>query len=230
MKKYAIHAESLRKYYNVGKQNEVRALADVSLDIEEGDLVAIIGPSGSGKSTLMHLLGVLDRPQSGKITIGGVRVDTLKRAELPRIRAQEVGFIFQGFNLLSTLTAVENVAEPAMYNGMNRRESLRLATELMEKVGLGDRLDNFPNQLSGGQQQRVAIARALINSPSIILGDEPTGELDTVNAAKIMDLLIELNQAGQTIIIVTHNLEVAERCRTIVRMRDGNIESIEKRS
>jgi putative ABC transport system ATP-binding protein len=227
---YAISAHNLKKYYNRGKENEVRALDGVSFEVAQGDLVAIIGPSGSGKSTLMHILGVLDRPQSGTLSIGGVRIDTLRRRQLPRIRAQEVGFVFQGFNLLSTLSAVENVAEPGLYNGMSRREALDRAEMLMEQVGLSDRLDNFPNQLSGGQQQRVAIARALMNQPSILLGDEPTGELDTVNAAKIMDLLIELNRVGQTIVIVTHNLEVAERCRTIVRMRDGTIESIDRRS
>ncbi len=228
--KPAIIATNLAKYYNTGKENEVRALDGVSFEVATGDLVAIIGPSGSGKSTLMHILGVLDKAQKGSLTIGDVIVEKAPRKQLPRIRAREIGFIFQGFNLLSTLTAVENVAEAAVYTGNSRRESLAKATKILEDVGLGDRLHNFPNQLSGGQQQRVAIARALVNNPTIILGDEPTGELDTVNAGKIMDLLVALNRdRGQTIILVTHNLEVAERCNTIITMRDGKIADIRRK-
>jgi ABC-type lipoprotein export system ATPase subunit len=223
----SIIAKNLKKYYNTGKPNEVRALHNVNLEVDEGDLVAIIGPSGSGKSTLMHILGILDQPQSGTLTVRGTEVAKVPRKALPQMRAKEIGFIFQGFNLLPTQTAIENVAEAAHYGGLSMRKAKEAATEVLTQVGLADRLDNFPNQLSGGQQQRVAIARALVNNPAIILGDEPTGELDSVNAEAIMDLLITLNkERGQTIIIVTHNREIAERCRTVVTMRDGEIASI----
>ncbi len=223
----SIIAHNLKKYYNSGKPNEVRALHNVSLEVGEGDLVAIIGPSGSGKSTLMHILGILDQPQSGTLTVRGTEVAKVPRKALPRMRAKEIGFIFQGFNLLPTQTALENVTEAAHYGGMSGRKAREAATEVLTQVGLADRLDNFPNQLSGGQQQRVAIARALVNNPAIILGDEPTGELDSGNADAIIDLLIKLNkERKQTIIIVTHNREIAERCRTIVTMRDGEIASI----
>jgi ABC-type lipoprotein export system ATPase subunit len=227
----SISAQHISKYYNAGRQNEVRALHDVSLEIESGELVAIIGPSGSGKSTLMHILGVLDRPQTGSLTLRGTDITKLPQRALPLIRAREVGFVFQGFNLLSTLTALENVAEAALYAGKNTSEARQLAREILDKVGLSDRLNNFPNQLSGGQQQRVAIARALVNTPAILLGDEPTGELDSLNAKLIMDLLIRLNtEEGQTVVIVTHNQEVADRCRTIITMKDGAIETIKRRS
>ncbi len=228
--KAAITAENLVKYYNPGKENEVRALDGVSLTINQGDLVAIIGPSGSGKSTLMHILGVLDKAQRGSLFIGDVCVEKAPRRALPSIRAKEIGFIFQGFNLLPTLTATENVAEAALYAGASKREALQRARDILTEVGLGERLDNFPTQLSGGQQQRVAIARALINNPTILLGDEPTGELDSVNATKIMDLLVQLNkQKGQTIVLVTHNLDVAARCDIVVTMGDGKIASIKRK-
>lgn len=225
-----ITVENLTKVYNAGLPNEVRALAGVTLQIHEGDFTAITGPSGSGKSTLMHLLGLLDIPSGGKIVIKGADTAMIPKGKLHMIRGTEVGFVFQGFNLLPTLSALENVAEAALYVGVNRKESARQAKALLERVGLGDRLHNFPHELSGGQQQRVAIARALINKPSIVLADEPTGELDSKNAQAIMDLLEDVNRTnGQTVVLVTHSEAVAARCRTTISMSDGLIAEIRKK-
>jgi len=212
------------KIYHKGASNEVRALNGISLSIEAGDFTAIIGPSGSGKSTLMHILGALDAPTEGQVLINGTDISKTPLNKLHAIRAQQIGFVFQGFNLLPTLTALENVAEAALYAGKPKKQALAEATALLQQVDLGERLNNFPTELSGGQQQRVAIARALINHPSIILADEPTGELDTTNAQAIMDLLEEINQkSGQTVILVTHSEAVAARCRKTITIVDGKI-------
>ena len=218
--------ENVTKYYG-SAENEIKALDGISLTIMPGDLVAIVGPSGSGKSTLMHLIGALDVPTSGTVNIAGQQVGKLSRTELPKLRAHNIGFVFQGFNLLATRTALENVMEAAIYGGLSRRKAEEAALGMLKEVGLSDRSNHFPNQLSGGQQQRVAIARALVNKPGLILGDEPTGELDSRNAEMIMELLLRLNrERAQTVVLVTHNPEVASLCRTVITVRDGKISDI----
>ena len=213
------------KRYRLGKENYVHALRGASLSVDAGEMVAIMGPSGSGKSTLMHIAGCLDVPDEGEVWLGGRRVDGLDRSELARLRANEVGFIFQGFNLVPTMSALENVALAAEYAGDSRRDAAGKARTLLEAVGLADRMRHAPSELSGGQQQRVAIARALVNNPAIVMGDEPTGDLDTTTSAEIVTLMREVNrERGTTFIIVTHNPEVAEWCDRTVRMRDGLVE------
>ena len=223
-----IEAKDVTKVYRLGDV-EVRALDGVSLDIEQGEFVAIMGPSGSGKSTLMHILGCLDRPTSGQYLLGGVDVGRLNRDELAEIRNKRIGFVFQGFNLLSRASAIENVELPMLYNGVSaraRREKARLALKL---VGLEDKEKHHPNQLSGGQQQRVAIARALVNDASIIFGDEPTGNLDTKSGAEVMEVFVRLNrQSNITIILVTHAPDMAVYSRRIVKFLDGKIISDER--
>jgi putative ABC transport system ATP-binding protein len=185
-------------------------------------MAAIMGPSGSGKSTFMHIAGCLDTPDSGEVWMDGQRIDELRGADLVRVRRNSIGFIFQGFNLIPTLSAEENVALAAEYAGHSRRESLALGRKLLEIVGLGDRMRHVPSELSGGQQQRVAIARALVNNPSIVMGDEPTGDLDTATSAEIMTMMREVNlERGTTFLIVTHNPEVAASCDRTIVMRDG---------
>jgi ABC-type lipoprotein export system ATPase subunit len=216
-----IEIRNLRKVYDLGEV-KVTALADVSLDIESGEFVALIGPSGSGKSTLMNTLGCLDRPTSGSYRLAGEEVAGLGADELAGLRNRRIGFIFQSFNLLSRTTALENVEAPLLYNpDCPRHERRRRAAALLGKVGLGDRLDHRPNQLSGGQQQRVAIARALVNQPAILLCDEPTGNLDTRTSREIMALFRELNNEGMTVILVTHDLEVARRADRALVLIDG---------
>ena len=223
-----IEAKDVTKVYRLGDV-EVRALDGVSLDIEQGEFVAIMGPSGSGKSTLMHILGCLDRPTSGQYVLGGVDVGRLNRDELAEIRNKRIGFVFQGFNLLPRASAIENVELPMLYNGVSaraRREKARLALKL---VGLEDKEKHHPNQLSGGQQQRVAIARALVNDASIIFGDEPTGNLDTKSGAEVMEVLVRLNrQSDITVILVTHAPDMAAYCRRTVKFLDGKITSDER--
>jgi len=216
----------LHKRYKLGKDNFVDALRGASLEIEQGEMTAIMGPSGSGKSTMMHIAGCLDTPDSGEVWLSGRRVDTLRGAALSKIRGKEVGFIFQGFNLVTTMSATENVALAAEYAGASRRDATRKAQTLLQVVGLGDRMGHMPNELSGGQQQRVAIARALVNDPKIVMGDEPTGDLDTATSDEIVRVMRHISQTqGTTFVIVTHNPEVAEACDRTIRMRDGVVEA-----
>jgi putative ABC transport system ATP-binding protein len=204
--------------------NVVHALNGVDLEIKKGDLVAVMGPSGSGKSTLLNMLGLLDQPTLGEMFIDNQNVSAIKNRELPRIRSKELGFVFQSFNLVPTLTALENVMLPLKYAGIGPRRRRVIAKEVLEKVGLGDRLQHSPNELSGGQRQRVAIARSVVTKPAIVLGDELTGELDSKMTAEVMRLIVKLNKQGQTFIIVTHNPDVAKVCHRIIYMKDGKIE------
>ncbi len=224
--KLIIEAHGLHKKYQLGKNNFVHALRGVSVEIAQGEMIAIMGPSGSGKSTLMHMLGCLDRPDSGEIQLDGRRVDNVKGRELCRIRGQKLGFIFQGFNLVPTLTAAENVALAAEYTGASRGVALKAAEAILTEMGLADRIHHRPNELSGGQQQRVAIARALVNKPGVILGDEPTGDLDTVTSEEIITMMRRINKTtGTTFLLVTHNPAVGNACDRIIQMRDGLVDS-----
>lgn len=207
-----------------GKGSVVHALQDVNLDIKAGELVAIMGPSGSGKSTLLNMLGMLDQPTAGQIYINGTNVTAIKNRTLPGLRSKQLGFVFQSFNLIPTLTALENVMLPLKYKGLRLGYRKSLAKQALERVDLGDRVNHRPPELSGGQQQRVAIARSIVSNPAIILADELTGELDSKMTADIMKLVLELNKNGQTFIIVTHNPEVAKLCKRIIYMKDGRIE------
>ena len=215
------------KVYRLGGQ-DVKALAGVSLEFKQGDFVAIMGSSGSGKSTLLNLLGCLDRPTTGQYLLGGHDVATLSDEDLSRVRGRYLGFVFQSYNLIQQLSVVENIMVPLSYQLPVRPDGRELSTKLATLVGLAGRLDHRPNQLSGGQQQRVAIARALVNNPHVILADEPTGNLDTATSNEIMDLLDVLNNTGRTIVMVTHEPDIAERAKTIVTLRDGLIQSIEQ--
>lgn len=219
-----IKTDSLSKTYQMGTEL-IQALRDVSFEVNANEYVALMGPSGSGKSTLMNLLGCLDSPSSGNYTLGGQRVDKMSDAELAKVRNSQIGFVFQTFNLMPRLSALENVALPLVYAGIGRAERHRRASEILEAVGLGDRMDHKPNELSGGQRQRVAVARALINNPSIILADEPTGNLDTKTSIEIMALFDDIHKRGNTVIVVTHEPDIAEYAHRVIRMRDGNIES-----
>ncbi len=223
--KTIIKAHGLHKQYQLGKNNFVQALRGVSVEITAGEMVAIMGPSGSGKSTLMHMLGCLDTPDKGEIELNGRRVDNVKGRELTKIRGKELGFIFQGFNLVATLSAVENVALAAEYAGSSRRDAVKAAEAALTEIGLGDRVHHRPNELSGGQQQRVAIARALVNKPMVILGDEPTGDLDTATSEEIIAMMRRINKAtGTTFLLVTHNPEIGNACDRIIQMRDGVVD------
>ncbi|MFN1834074.1 ABC transporter ATP-binding protein [Balneola sp. MJW-20] len=226
-KKKVIEISELTKIYQMG-ETLVHALAGVSFDVRENEYIAIMGPSGSGKSTLMNMIGCLDTPTAGDYILNGNNVSTMDDAELAEIRNREIGFVFQTFNLLPRTSCMANVELPLIYAGMKSSERKERAVEVLTKVGLGDRVDHKPNELSGGQRQRVAIARALVNNPSILLADEPTGNLDTKTGEEIMELFEELYRQGNTIILVTHENEIAEHARRIVRLRDGLIESDEK--
>ncbi len=218
-----IRTVGLEKIYTSGDV-EVRALGGVDLTIEPGEFVSIMGASGSGKSTMMNILGCLDYPSGGEYYLDGVKVNGLGKNELADIRNQKIGFVFQGFNLLARTTALENVELPMLYNRKGTSgDPRRVATEALQRVGLGDRLDHEPSKLSGGQQQRVAIARALVNNPSLILADEPTGNLDSRTSIEVMSVFQELNEQGITVIVVTHEPDIAEYTKRIVEMRDGKI-------
>ena len=218
-----IHIENMKKIYNPG-ENEVRALDGIDLDIEKGDLVAIVGHSGSGKSTLMNMLGCLDTPTSGKYVLDGQDVASMTDNQLADVRNKEIGFIFQGFNLISNLDAVENVELPLVSRGVSKNERKQLAMEALTSVGLEDRMKHKPNEMSGGQQQRVAVARAVAAKPPIILADEPTGNLDTKSTQEIMEILKELHRSGRTVIIITHDEEIASQAHRVIRILDGRIE------
>lgn len=219
-----ISVKDLKKVYIMG-DTQVNALQSISLDIQKNEYVALMGPSGSGKSTLMNLLGCLDSPTSGEYYLNSTNVSTMTDSELAEVRNKEIGFVFQTFNLLPRLSALENVALPLVYAGISKSKRLERAEEVLTAVNLSDRMDHKPNELSGGQRQRVAIARALVNHPSIILADEPTGNLDSKTSVEIMSILGELHKQGNTIILVTHEPDIAEYAHRVVRMRDGLIES-----
>lgn len=222
--KEIIRLEDICRIYRVGSQ-EVRALDGVSLSVSRNEYVAIMGPSGSGKSTLMNILGCLDSPDSGRYVLNGVDVSEMDDGELADVRNREIGFVFQSFNLLPRYNALENVALPMVYAGVPAGERRVKAAQALRSVGLEDRMDHRPNELSGGQRQRVALARALINSPSIILADEPTGNLDTHTSVEIMRLFDEIYRNGNTVIVVTHEEDIAAYAHRVIRLRDGRVES-----
>lgn len=221
-----ISIKNMNKTYIMGSE-KVEALKDVSIDIRENEYVALMGPSGSGKSTLMNLMGCLDSPTRGEYWLNGKEVSTMDDSELAEVRNRDIGFVFQTFNLLPRLSALDNVALPLVYAGVSREERSDKARKTLESVGLGDRVTHKPNELSGGQRQRVAVARALVNKPAIILADEPTGNLDTKTSNEIMGLFEEIHQKGNTVIIVTHENDIAMYAHRIIRLRDGLVESDE---
>ena len=219
-----IHLEEIKKSYIMGKQ-ELQVLKGISLDILRNEYVALMGPSGSGKSTLMNILGCLDSPTSGKYILNGHDVSTMLDNNLADIRNKEIGFVFQQFNLLPRLSALENVALPLVYAGINKKTRLEMAHEVLRKVDLMDRSHHKPNELSGGQCQRVAIARALVNNPSIILADEPTGNLDTKTSYEIMNIFAQIHDEGNTVVLVTHEEDISNYAKRVIRLRDGVLES-----
>jgi putative ABC transport system ATP-binding protein len=222
-----ITLDKIAKRYVMGEET-IHALRSISLNIEQGEYVAFMGPSGSGKSTLMNILGCLDSPSEGSYVLNGTDVSRMDDSALAEVRNKEIGFVFQTFNLLPRLTSLENVALPLVYSGLGKSARIAQATLALENVGLGNRLTHRPNELSGGQRQRVAVARALVNSPSILLADEPTGNLDSKTSYEIMGLFDQLHQLGNTIILVTHEEDIARYARRIVRLRDGVIEADEE--
>jgi len=219
-----IHLEEIKKNYIMGRQ-ELQVLKGISLDILRNEYVALMGPSGSGKSTLMNILGCLDSPSSGKYILNGHDVSTMLDNNLADIRNKEIGFVFQQFNLLPRLSALENVALPLVYAGINKKTRLEMAQEVLRKVDLMDRSHHKPNELSGGQCQRVAIARALVNNPSIILADEPTGNLDTKTSYEIMNIFAQIHDEGNTVVLVTHEEDISNYAKRVIRLRDGVMES-----
>jgi putative ABC transport system ATP-binding protein len=219
-----IHLESIKKSYYLGKQ-ELKVLKGISLEVFKNEYVALMGPSGSGKSTLMNILGCLDSPTSGRYILNGEDVSKMEDDNLAEVRNKEIGFVFQQFNLLPRLTAAENVALPLIYNGTSKKIRTEHALAMLDRVGLADRSHHKPNELSGGQNQRVAIARALVNNPSIILADEPTGNLDSKTSVEIMHIFDKIQAEGNTVILVTHEEDIAEYAHRIIRLKDGVIES-----
>ncbi|MDM1045156.1 ABC transporter ATP-binding protein [Myroides sp. 1354] len=219
-----IDIKAIKRDFKMGSET-VKVLKGVDLQIEKGDYVALMGPSGSGKSTLMNILGCLDTPTSGYYSLNGKDVSRLDDDQLAEIRNKDIGFVFQTFNLMPRTTALDNVALPMIYAGRSKEDRNQRASDVLHMVGLGDRMDHHPNQLSGGQRQRVAVARALVNNPSIILADEPTGNLDTKTSIEIMGLFDEIHRKGNTVILVTHEEDIAEHAHRIIRLRDGVIES-----
>jgi putative ABC transport system ATP-binding protein len=219
-----LHLEDIKKSYYLGRQ-ELKVLKGISIDIFKNEYVALMGPSGSGKSTLMNILGCLDSPTGGKYILNGEDVSKMTDDDLAEVRNKEIGFVFQQFNLLPRLTAAENVALPLIYKGTAKKLRMELALEMLDRVGLADRSHHKPNELSGGQNQRVAIARALVNNPSIILADEPTGNLDSKTSVEIMNIFGKIQAEGNTVILVTHEEEIANFAHRIIRLRDGIIES-----
>jgi putative ABC transport system ATP-binding protein len=219
-----IQLQNVYRTYEMGDQ-VLNALDGVDLEISRNEYIAIIGASGSGKSTMMNIIGCLDRATKGDYLLNGTNVGDMSEVELAKARNREIGFVFQSFNLLSRASALKNVMQPLVYRGINRAERKRIATEALEHVGLGDRLDSRPNQLSGGQRQRVAIARALVGHPAILLADEPTGNLDSKTSREIMGLIDQLHQQGQTIIMVTHEPDIAAHCDRVIKLEDGQVES-----
>ena len=218
-----VEIQDISKIYNPG-ENEVRALDHISLTIQKGEFVAIIGQSGSGKSTLMNMLGCLDVPTEGTYILNGQNVSKLSDNELSDIRNQEIGFIFQGFNLIANLTAQENVELPLIYRGVPKKERHELSVAALKKVGLAHRMDHRPSEMSGGQQQRVAIARAIAQAPPVILADEPTGNLDSASSMEILDILKQLHAENRTVILITHDNDIAKQAKRVIRIKDGKIE------
>ena len=219
---HLIEVRDVYKIYNPG-ENQVNALDGVSITIDEGEFVAIIGQSGSGKSTLMNMLGLLDTPTHGEYYINSKLVDDLTDDQMSVIRNEEIGFIFQGFNLISSLSALENVELPLVYRGMPKQERREISQQALERVGLGSRIHHLPAEMSGGQQQRVAVARAIAAKPPVILADEPTGNLDTKSTKEVMAILHELKDEGRTVIVITHDNEIAEEAERVIRIRDGKV-------
>ncbi len=224
MEETLIKVEDLCKIYNPG-ENEVRVLDHVSLEIKKGELVAIIGQSGSGKSTFMNMLGCLDVPTSGRYYLNGIDVSEMSDNELSEVRNREIGFIFQGFNLIANLNAIENVELPLIYRGIDRKTRHQLAIDSLKLVGLEKRMNHKPSEMSGGQQQRVAIARAVAAQPPVILADEPTGNLDSASSREILEILQKMHKTGRTVILITHDNGIAAQARRVVRIMDGKIES-----
>ena len=222
-----IELKNIFKIYTLGK-TKLYALNGVDLSIQKSDYLALMGPSGSGKSTLMNIIGALDTASSGTYILNQQEINQLNDNDLAQIRNKEIGFVFQSFNLLPRMTAIENVAIPLIYAGISKTERLERAEKALNSVGLSDRMSHKPNELSGGQRQRVAIARSLINNPSIILADEPTGNLDSKSSADIMNIFAEINEQGNTVVMVTHEEDIAQNAKRIVRMRDGKIENLDE--
>lgn len=223
MSKALIYLENITKTYTLGEQI-VHALQKINVEIFRTEYVALMGPSGSGKSTLMNIIGCLDTPSSGEYWLNNKLVSSMSDTELSKVRNDEIGFVFQTFNLLGRLTAQENVALPLVYAGISQKERMEKAAATLEKVGLKDRMLHKPNELSGGQRQRVAVARALINNPSLLLADEPTGNLDTKTSHEIMDLFLDIHDQGNTIVLVTHEEDIAQKAKRIIRLRDGKVD------
>jgi len=217
-----ISLRGIARTYDMGRIT-VPALRAVDLDVQSGEFLAIVGPSGSGKSTMMNIIGCLDRPSAGTYHLAGTPVEALDDDGLARVRSRTIGFVFQSYNLLPRTSALDNVATPLLYQGVSRKERVRRATAALERLGLGDRLDHEPNELSGGQQQRVAVARAIVTDPALVLADEPTGNLDTASGHDVLEVFRELHRAGRTIVLITHDAEVAEAASRQVHIRDGQL-------